>query len=118
MSVTIDWEIPPAVLAKAIRTYGDKVHNAAGEVAEMIAKDIEVQMKANAPWKDQTGHARRELSAEVEKAAKDIVEIYVVHGAEYGIYLELAMGQRFAIIQPTMQQLYPQIIRHLKEIFK
>jgi hypothetical protein len=118
MKATVEWERSPAELAKDIKIYGKKVEEAIEEVSKMLAKEIEMEMKSKAPWKDQTGKARRELAAEAGKTGKDIVEMFIVHGVDYGVYLELARGQRYAIIQPTMQRMYPTIKKRLKEIFK
>ena len=57
------------------------------------ANEFEKYMKANAPWTDRTGNARRGLKAQATQSRKAFV---------YGVYLEYAMGRRFAIIQPTI----------------
>jgi hypothetical protein len=118
MSATIEWGGTLDKMGSAVRTYGEKVEDATEEVAKMLAQDIEKQMKARAPWKDQTGQARRKLEANVNRAARDVVELFIRHGVDYGVYLELSNNQRYAIIQPTMQRMYPVISRSLQGIFK
>lgn len=67
------------------------------------ANEYEKYMKANAPWTDRTGNARRGLKAQATQSRKAFVTtIKLSHSVYYGVYLEYAMGRRFAIIQPTI----------------
>ena len=106
MTVTINWEVPPSELARAIARYGDKVQDAIEEMAKDLARQANFDMKAQRPWQDRTGEARERLASEVERASKDVVILYLIHGADHGVYLEYMQGGRFAIIQPTMQRMY------------
>jgi hypothetical protein len=115
---TIKWTRSPGHLAIAIEKYGDKVGDAIEELGKDLARDMEAQMKQDAPWKDQTGRARKELKGACERAAKEIVIVYLSHGVDYGVYLELSNAQQFATIQPTMQRMFPEIMRRMATIFK
>lgn len=120
-AVTVRWVRPPSDLQRAIQRYGDKVYQAIAAVARLIAQRMENEMRENAPWTDRTGLARSALFSTVnQEASLDLVVIYVSHGSavEYGKFLELARGGRYAIILPTIERNIPEINRLLKEIFR
>lgn len=73
-----------------------------GDVAPMI----ENYMKTNAPWRDQTGNARRGLVCETKYDRGDI-SLLLKHSVHYGVYLELAKSGMYAIISPTLSQFAP-----------
>lgn len=87
--------------------------SAAGNVAdamEMGALEVEAHARATAPWSDRTGAARDGLVASVYNDFGEIV-LELAHSVDYGIWLELIQGGRFAVIMPTLEALGPQIIR-------
>lgn len=63
---------------------------------------MEAYAKTHAPWTDRTGHARQSLHGGVERRADDTLVLYLSHGMEYGIWLELANGGNYAILGPTV----------------
>lgn len=69
--------------------------------AQQGATKFENYAKINKRWIDRTGHARQRLVGYVEKLSQS-VRIYIAHGVDYGIYLELAHEKRFAILQQTV----------------
>jgi len=74
----------------------------------------------NAPWTDRTGNARSGLFGTAEADfARHVVTIYLSHGAliNYGVYLELAHGGRYAIIMRTVESHLPELQSMLDEIF-
>lgn len=76
---------------KAIRVY-----------AEQGALQLQNFAKENRKWTDRTGQARQRLHGYVG----DIPEgyrIFLAHGVDYGIWLELANGKRFAIIPDSIR---------------
>ena len=64
------------------------------------AGQLEGYAKENAPWTDRTGHARQGLHGGVDVDDTKFV-LYLSHGVEYGIWLEIAHGGNYAIIKPT-----------------
>lgn len=67
------------------------------------ANQLEAYAKENARWQDRTGDARRRLKGstlEIENGYK----LKLAHGVDYGIWLELAMERRYAIIEETIQR--------------
>lgn len=87
--------------------------------------ELESYMKSNAPWNDRTGDARRGLKAEYTERFKKGVEseptvltIKLSHKVDYGVYLEYAMGLRFAILEPTVRLKTPAIIQQMRGILE
>lgn len=114
----IEWVVPPAVLQRNIELYGQRVLTAVTALAEQLAARAQSEMRQNAKWKDRTGNARSGLFSMAERAAQDTVVLYFSHGhtVDYGAYLELSYGQRYAIIAPTMQRMYPEVVRLLNRL--
>ena len=84
--------------------------------AETQAKKLEGQAKENRPWTDRTGDARKRLTGYVTTTSKGY-RINLAHGVDYGIWLELAMEKRFAILEPTIRLEGPEVIRGMKNLF-
>jgi hypothetical protein len=115
------WQTPPSALATNLFAWLDKVEAAVEAVARLLASEMEAEAQSGAPWQDRTGNARKGLRGSVERdAAGRIVRAYLTHGPgiDYGVYLELKHGGRFAVIWPTIQRKIPDIERHLAGIFK
>lgn len=81
--------------------FRDAVNSGVQHVVEDVAKEAEAYMKANAPWEDRTTLARSTLSATAYHN-KTVSGILLAHGVDYGRWLELRFGGRFAIVIPTM----------------
>lgn len=117
---TLVWRTPPDMLARAIEQYGEKVIIAVAAVAQRVATIMENSAKQNAAWTDRTGNARSGLFGTSEAdLAKHLVVIYLSHGPviDYGVYLELAHGGRYAVIVRTIESHLPQLHAMLNEIF-
>lgn len=57
-------------------------------LVDNLSRKAEGNMKAAAPWKDQTATARRALHSGVEPAGKNKIRMYLAHGVRYGGILE------------------------------
>lgn len=117
-AATFVWVVAPERLAQQIEAYGDRVRVAVRATADYFAALLQNEARDNAPWTDRTGNARTGLFAVAEQAAGDVVEIYLSHGhtVEYGVWLELAHGQRYAVIMPTLERNLPTLERMLAEL--
>lgn len=73
---------------------------------EELAQEIEDYAKENAPWTDRTGDARNMLHS-IYRQGRDVFEIDLAHGVQYGFFLENYNGGEFAIIQPTLREFAP-----------
>lgn len=103
-------------LTKALKAFTKKGKEAIDKAIQEEAKSIEQYMKANAPWQDRTGAARKSLKATAERKGLN-VSIKLSNPVEYGIYLEQGMEKRFAIIDPTIKVKAPQVMEHLAGVF-
>lgn len=111
------WKRPPSVLVKALDVYDSRVMQAVASVAAYFEPILETHAKQTAPWTDRTGNARQTLFSASE-LAETVVRLYLSHGMEYGVYLELGFQGRYAVILPTLQAHYGQIGSMLRDIFR
>jgi len=116
MATGIVWIRPPSALARSIEQYGLKLRVAVKALADYFAQKMQDEARRNAPWQDRTGNARSGLAGLAEQAALDLMVIYLTHGVEYGKWLELANGGKYAIVVPTIQRNLPEIERMLQRL--
>lgn len=69
--------------------------------AEQGATKLQGYAQRKARWTDRSGNARQRLHAYVS-ATNSGYRITLAHGVEYGIWLELAHGKRYAIIPESI----------------
>jgi hypothetical protein len=112
----IEWRGDSAMIT-AMHTYEGRVYDAIDAVATYFAGVFEAYAKANAPWTDRTGNARQSLYAFTQRLGQDVVALYLAHGVDYGIYLEVANEGRYAVVWPTIQAHLTAIAQMLAGIF-
>ncbi len=93
-----------------LRNGPKRVQDAAWSTAQVMSPRVEAYMKLNAPWKDQTGNARNGLAARAYQDKKDI-GIVLFHQVPYGIWLETRWDGAYAIINPTIDEMGPEVMR-------
>jgi len=81
------------------------------------AGQMESYSKIHAPWTDRTGHARQSLHGGVD-IDKDTFILYLSHGVEYGIWLEVAHGGNYAIVRPTADVHIDRIKQSVKDYWR
>lgn len=68
-------------------------------------------------WRTQTGHARQSLFGKViEKGSK--IHIRVAHGVQYGVYLELAMQGKYAVLRPAVNNHLNPFFEDIKKVVR
>lgn len=93
----------------------EKIEKAVMGFGKTQAASLEAEAKKNRPWSDRTAQARQRITGYCEKT--DVgVRIYLSHGVNYGVYLELANEKRYAIIYPTLRQNGPEIMRDFSHL--
>jgi len=115
----LHWSRPPAALARACIAHGEQLRVSVLEFAETLATIAEREAKRNAPWRDRTGAARRQLHAFVEAQGPgrgDRFRVVLAHGVPYGLWLEIKQAGRWAIILPTLERLAPAWAAFLRSI--
>lgn len=100
-----------------LEAYQQKCLQAVTNIAAYFAPMFEAHAKENAAWTDRSANARQALHGCHEQAANDIVEIYIAHGMDYGVFLELRWAGKYAILWDTVNVHLPQIDKMLKDTF-
>ena len=117
----IQWKAgkAPRDLARRIeKEYGvDKHVAAAAALAKSFEPVLEAAAKAGAPWQDRTGNARQSLFSVSEIDGRRVI-LYLSHGMEYGVFLELRNQGRYAIVLPTLERNYGEIKRAMQSIYR
>ena len=85
--------------------------------AEQGARKFENYAKRNRPWTDRTGHARQRLHGWVETLPQK-VRIYIGHGVDYGVYLELCHERRYSILQPTVNAMSGEVLKGYQNLLR
>lgn len=114
--MTLNW-VGDDVVLRNMDLYLQKVFWAIGQVCEYWRGEWEAEAKANATWEDRTGNARQALYAEIEELADDAIRLYLSHGVNYGLWLEVRWSGKYAIIWPTIEASLPEIRMMLQGIF-
>lgn len=114
--MTIEWT-GLEEMKRHMDAYADKVLEAVHAVASYWQPVIESYAKDHANWTDRTGNARQSLHSFVQDVSNDAVELYLSHGRDYGIWLEVRWSGKYAIIWPTLSAHLPQIHAMLEGIF-
>lgn len=115
--MTMNWVGDQNVL-RNMDAYADKVYQVQRQIAHYWAGVMEAYAKENAPWTDQTANARQALHAFVEEStSNESISIFLSHGVDYGLWLEVRWAGEYAILWPTIEEHIPQIRRMLQEVF-
>lgn len=76
---------------------------------------MEAYAKTNAPWTDRTSNARNGLVAQSGRQGSTHF-LVLAHRVDYGIWLEVRWGGKYAIILPTLDVFTPQIMDQIEGI--
>jgi hypothetical protein len=114
-SGAIRFLIDGRVLRKNIDEGAEKVEKAAWITAQRMAPEVENYMKINAPWEDQTSNARNGLAARAYRDGKEI-GIVLYGQVDYQIWLETRWDGRYAIIQPTIDEMGPEVMAQYERL--
>lgn len=105
-------------MLKGMADFQSKAEVALEMYAETSAKKLEGSAKQNRPWTDRTGQARQRLNGSVGKVPEGY-RIYLAHGVDYGLWLELAHERRYSIIPETIRKVGTlEIIPGLQRLFE
>ena len=72
------------------------------KVSTQYVPKLREDAQLNAKWENQTGEARRRLNSGYE-VLSDGYELFLAHGVDYGIWLELAHEKKYEIIMSTIE---------------
>jgi hypothetical protein len=71
--------------------------------AQTLEPIIEAELRDEAKWQDQSGQARRELSATATLFGRGI-RMILSHGAPHGVFLERKNFGRYAVLHPYLDK--------------
>jgi hypothetical protein len=111
--IQLTWEIPPSVLADGAQAYGRRVQDAIVATARIIEPRLEAHAKDTARWTDRTGNARAGLST-ATVIASTLVEVFLFHTMDYGIFLEVAHAGKYAALYPSVVAVFPEVFDVLR----
>lgn len=110
------WETTPTeTMDELVAAYLLAIEEGVRELANAWSPIIEAYMKENAPWTDRTANARQTLNVRPE-FEEHLTTIFLAHGMDYGIYLELAHAGVWAIINPTLDIFGPKVWDSVEQI--
>lgn len=93
----------------AVMAIVSRAKAASNQALNEIAEAQEPELKASAPWGDQSGEARRQLTLQAE-ANEDEGFVRAAHGVDYGPDLEMGKGGETEHLYPSVLQLAPKAI--------
>jgi len=96
--------------------YGRVLARFRDTVIKGYAVEAEQTAKANAPWKDQTGDARKKLKGIVIDE-DGTLGIALRHRVEYGKWLETANNGKYAILKPTLETMRARVFETFRKYF-
>lgn len=101
-------------LGDSLESLGDRLRMAVLMEAQTASKEMESYAKANRKWTDRTGLAKGNLRSVVSQPKKNLIRITLSHGVDYGVFLELANEQKYAIIKPTLEKYEPELMESVR----
>jgi hypothetical protein len=100
-----------------VDSFNDRANKAVGAAFEYQAPKSEARMRVTAPWTDRTGNARSGLFTRT-RHARTLHELFLSHGASYGIYLENRFSGRYATVRPEIPRAGEDLMRIISKLFK
>lgn len=104
-----------STLAKGIAQFEFKMMEGFEDIIRPFRDELVDYARSNAPWNDRTGDARAGLDAEFY-GDEDAVGITLFHTVDYGPWLEIRWGGRYAIIIPTVETLGPRLLERMQRM--
>jgi hypothetical protein len=95
--------------------FADRLRAGILEIGQIMAERIADAAKDTAIWIDRTSNARQGLVARAAMEGSKLV-IHLFHSMSYGKWLELAMGQKYAIIMATLRSYYPRVMSLVRRL--
>lgn len=87
-------------------------------ISHSASQEMEAYAKANAKWTDRTGNARQKLHGDAYWKDSKVLETVICHQMDYGVWLELAMGKKYAILDQAMKAVAPELIKQYQRLVK
>lgn len=110
------WTVPPSqAFSKSI--YIDGLRAAVKLALDEWAPQIEAYAKRNARWTDRTANARQTLAAFTFVSADgNWVVLVMKQQMDYGVFLELRNGGRYAIVMESLELHYSSVWNRVRQV--
>lgn len=105
-------------LTPNLKALPEKIEAAVATAVDYSATRAEAYAKTNAPWTDRTGNARGGLFTAPFHDFGNNHGYDVAHSVPYGIWLEVRFEGRYAIIEPTVQAMGPELMGMVASILR
>lgn len=115
--MSFTWNVSPRQ-AWNVQAYQGAVVRAVKSQLDFWAGKIEADMKQNATWSDQTGNARQSLASFAITLPDGTAVLVAKQQMDYGLWLEIANGGKYAIVMPTLQAYYAQVWDSIRELLR
>lgn len=109
MTISLD----TAVLEQGVQRLEGRLDAALFAASNLWAQNAQDYARSNAPWTDRTSNARNGLFGAANRDGPNYV-ITVYHTMPYGVWLEVRNSGRYAIIEPTIRNVGPQVMDHVR----
>lgn len=90
-------------LSDGIAQFEPKMINSFDNIISGFAGELAQYARTNAPWDDRTGNARAGIQAEYMGDEEGTLNLVLYHTVDYGPWLEIRWGGKYAIILPTLE---------------
>lgn len=117
LSEMLMWERPPSALKRDLKGWSAALVHQVLLHAQKIAGQMEVWMRANAPWTNRTGDARAGLKARAQQAGI-IITVIAYSFVPHQVFLETMQNGRFAILKPAVDHFFARFMAGLSRIAK
>ena len=104
-----------STLSKGIAQFEFKMRDGFEEIIREFKNELIDYARSNAPWEDRTGDARSGLDAEFY-GDDNAVGITLFHTVDYGPFLEIRWGGKYAIILPTVEAMGPKLLDRMERM--
>ena len=109
-----NWYMDVSVIKEAeavggLDRYGENVAASLIDTLSHSAENMEIYAKANRPWTDRTGNARRTMEGVFARDG-DRFTAGVEGHMPYSVFLELGFDGRYAILAPTVRHFAPDVL--------
>lgn len=83
---------------KNLKEIHPRIQTALNVAGDTVGQQMKAYAQNNAIWTDRTGDARNTLDYKVSWQGT-VLDVAIFHEVEYGLWLEIAMGEKYAIIR-------------------
>lgn len=111
----IKWTKSPAHIQSEILLLDGKITQRVHTAAKRAGQNAKDWMKANHPWKNQTGEAERKLRKRTIKE-RDRISMYLIQGAPHGIWLEVKNAGEYGVIPRAISRAVQELRRELRGV--